>query len=534
MGPGATPKHASHHSAPGKPKRHATPPKEPERQRGAQPEPERQRGAGHAHHHGPHAAFPTPAKPVTLGPAWQQLGLTPPLLAAVARVGFQDPTDIQRELIPHALAGRDCLGQARTGTGKTAAFALPMFQRITPGAGLQAIILVPTRELAAQVDEHVRALRGDLPFKTVVVLGGRRIKDQIAVLHRRPEIAIGTPGRVLDLMRRKELHFDQIKLAVLDEVDRMLDIGFRDDIRRILRSIETAHQTIFVSATIDEEIQKLAKSFMHDPVEVNVSHDMLTVESVQQSFVTVQPQDKFATLLGLLKHEGPTLAIVFTNTKYKARRVAQNLRHEGVNCKEIHGDLVQERRERVMKSFRGQQIQVLVATDLASRGLDVMDISHIINYDLPQDPIGYVHRIGRTARMGKTGCAIAFVTPEEGTLLTEIEKLINKELVRFDPPWMVKRLQTPAELAAQAAAALAAEEAQAAEAAGAASAVAEAPAAGAHGAGEHPAAGAAGTRRPVPQRYLEPARRDETLEALGLRPIRRTLGSRFRSSRRRR
>jgi ATP-dependent RNA helicase DeaD len=422
--------------------------------------------------------------------------LSPATLAAVRRVKFERPTDIQAELIPLALQGRDCLGQARTGTGKTAAFTLPMLEKFTRGAGVQGIVLVPTRELAIQVEEHVRLLGADLGFKTVAVVGGRGLKGQTAALHAGAEIAIGTPGRVMDLMHRKILSLAKIKLVVLDEVDRMLDIGFRDDMRRILRAVETPHQTLIVSATIDEEIRRLGKSYMHEPVEVNVSQDMLTVEGVEQSFVSVHPEDKFSTLVGLLKHEAPTLAIVFTNTKYKAHRVAQHLRQEGINCKEIHGDLVQERRERVMKSFRSQQTRVLVATDLASRGLDVMDISHIINYDVPADPSGYVHRIGRTARMGKTGCAITFVTPEEGKVLTEVEKLINKELRCFSPPWLVTRHPAPAP---------ASQVPKAAEA------------------------------KPVaPERYRVPRHRDEALDALGLRPMTRTLGSRFRSSRHRR
>jgi ATP-dependent RNA helicase DeaD len=428
------------------------------------------------------------------GRTWKELGLSPATLAVLRQVGFERPTDIQYELVPHALRGRDCLGQARTGTGKTAAFALPMLERLTRGPGVQAIVLVPTRELALQVEEHIRLLARPLEFRVLAVLGGRRLKEQIAALRHNPEIVIGTPGRVLDLMHRKVLSLAGVKIAVLDEVDRMLDIGFRDDIRRILRVIEAPHQTIFVSATIDDEIQKLAKSFMHDPVEVNVSQDMLTVESVEQNFVSVHAEDKFRTLVGLLKHEAPTLAIVFTNTKYKARRVAQGLRREGVNCREIHGDLVQQRRERVMKSFRAQQTQVLVATDLAARGLDVMDISHIINYDVPEDPSGYVHRIGRTARMGKTGCAITFVTPDEGKFLTEVEKLINKELRQFEPPWLVKRQPPPATVAP------------------------EAPLSEDDG-------------HVTPRRYTVPRQRDEALDAIGLRPVRRTLGSRFRSPR---
>lgn len=444
------------------------------------------------------AAKAPPKKAADANP-WAALGLCPELLESLAKNKFVEPSDIQRELIPVALAGHDCIGQARTGTGKTAAFSLPMIHMVEPGAGLQALVLAPTRELAAQVDEHVRMLQGRRPLKTVVVLGGRRITEQVARLKQNPEIAIGTPGRVLDLMRRKELHFEKVRFAILDEIDRMLDIGFRDDIRRILRAIEHKHQTIFVSATIDEEIQKLAKSFMTDPVEVNVSHDMLTVDAIEHGFVTVNQKDKFPTLLGLLKHEAPSLVIVFTNTKHKARRVAQNLKLEGVDCREIHGDLVQARRERVMKSFRSQKIQVLVATDLASRGLDVMDISHIINYDIPEDSAAYVHRIGRTARMGKTGYAVTFVTPEDGKLLTEIEKLINRELPRFDPPWLVRRVPSQEEIAAAAAA---------------------------HAPPE--------AEPPPSARYTEARYTDAVLESYGLRPMRRTLGSRFRSSRKRR
>lgn len=434
---------------------------------------------------------------------WQSLKLSPPLLHAMARLKFKAPTDIQRELIPVALQHKDVIGQARTGTGKTAAFAIPIIQQLEIGAGTQALILAPTRELAAQVEEHIQALGKETGVRTVTILGGRRIKQQLDALKKRPEVIVGTPGRVLDLMHRKELDIRKLRFAVLDEVDRMLDIGFRDDIRKILRSIEAPHQTIFVSATLDDEIQKLARTFMNDPVEVNVSHDMLTVDQVQQGFVSVHPHDKFNTLLGFLKHEAPHLAIVFTNTKHKARRLAQFLRKEGINCKEIHGDLVQEKRDRVMQHFRDAKIHVLVATDLASRGLDVMDISHIVNFDVPADPAAYVHRIGRTARMGKTGYAVMLVTAEEGESLTKIEKLINREIPQFEAPWLVKRAPSPAQVAAAVA--------------------------------KHQAAPVEVSGVILPQRLKEPARRDEVLERYyGLRPIRRTLGSRFRSPRKRR
>jgi len=426
---------------------------------------------------------------------FSDLGLAPDILKALAAIDFLTPTDIQRELIPIALTGRDCLGQARTGTGKTAAFALPMLQRLTPGVGSQGLVLVPTRELAAQVGEHFKMLGKSRPLRTVLVYGGRRIKQQIDQLRRNPEIIIGTPGRILDLMRRGPLRVAGVSFVVLDEIDRMLDIGFRDDIRRILRAVEAPHQTLFVSATIDEEIRKLARTFLHDPAEVNVSQDALTVEGIEHGFVNVAAEDKFQTLLGFLKHGSPTLAIVFTNTKHAARRVAERLKKQGVNCKEIHGDLMQSRRERVMESFRKSHIQVLVATDLASRGLDVMEVSHIVNYDIPEDSSVYVHRIGRTARMGRSGYAVTFVTPEQGKELTEIEKLLNQELPRFDEPWVVRPTIVPST----------------------APNPAEAP--------PEPASSS---------RLHDALRHDEVLESVGLRPLQRTLGSRFRAARRRR
>lgn len=429
------------------------------------------------------------ATPVAAG-GFEELGLEPRLLGALARLEFHTPTEIQRRMIPPALAGRDCLGQARTGTGKTAAFALPMLQRLEPGRALQALVLTPTRELAVQVDSHVRQLGAKHPARTALLYGGQRIAQQARQLERSPEIVIGTPGRIQDYMRRKMLDLSGIKLVVLDEVDRMLDIGFRDDIRRILRTVKSKHQTIFVSATIDGEIRALAKTFMHDPLELDVSQDKLTVEEVHQGYVTVSPHDKVATLRGLIKHESPELMIVFTNTRHAARRLAEKLKRAGVNCKEIHGNLMQSRRDRVMRAFRKAHIQVLVATDLASRGLDVMQVSHIINYDVPEDPSGYVHRIGRTARMGQTGWAITFVCPDEGNLLTEIEKLINQELTPIEAPWVMKLPAPPSEP----------EPAEPEDA--------------------------------RPKRLGEPVQRDQELETRGVRPVPRTLGSRFRTKRR--
>ena len=361
-----------------------------------------------------------------------ELGLSGPLLTAVDRVGFQNPTDIQRELIPPALAGRDCLGQARTGTGKTAAFTLPLLHRVQPGHGIQALVLVPTRELAAQVGEQVQLLSPAEPPRTLVVYGGTGIGANLRELKRGVDIVVGTPGRILDLIQRGSLDLRGVKLAVLDEVDRMLDIGFRDDIRRIMSNVARDRQTIFVSATITEDIHRLAHGLMRDPVEINVSADCLTVDQVRQDYMTVEARDKLGTLREFLKRTAPRLAIVFTRTKRGATKVARQLTLSKVACAEIHGGLAQGRRTRVLNDLRAGRLNVLVATDLASRGLDVTGVSHIVNYDIPADPAVYVHRIGRTARMGNSGHALTFVTPEQGRELTEIEMLINQELNQVD------------------------------------------------------------------------------------------------------
>ena len=367
------------------------------------------------------------------------LGLSRPLLAVLERVGFQKPTDIQREMIPPAVAGKDCLGQARTGTGKTAAFTLPMLQCVQPGRGIQALVLVPTRELAAQVGEHVHILRPVQPPRTLVVYGGTNIGSNLRELKERVDIVVGTPGRILDLIQRRVLDLRGVKLAVLDEVDRMLDIGFRDDIRRIMSKVPGGRQTIFVSATITGEIRRLARGLMRDPVEINVSADCLTVEQVKQDYVSVEASDKFEALRKFLKRMTPDLAIVFTRTKRGASNVARRLGRANVACAEIHGGLAQGRRTRVLDDLRAGRLKVLVATDLASRGLDITGVSHIVNYDIPVDPAVYVHRIGRTARMGNSGHALTFVTPEQGRELTEIEMLIDQELNRVDASGLAQK-----------------------------------------------------------------------------------------------
>jgi len=302
----------------------------------------------------------------------------------------------------------------------------------------QAIILVPTRELAVQVDTEITRLGQFTPIRCVPVYGGQKISAQMKFLRNHPEMLVGTPGRVIDLLDRRIIHFDNVRFVVLDEVDRMLDIGFRDDIRNILSRVRgiaqraddpaSAPQTIFVSATIAGEIEKLARTYMREPVEKLIApgaDEKPTVEKVEQYYLSVQPWDKYRLLRMLLERENPDLAIVFCRTKHGAQKLAKKLHADGIECREIHGDLIQSKRERVMKSFRGGKFDVLVATDLASRGIDVADISHIINYDIPEDPEVYVHRVGRTARMGAQGKAFTFVQRDQGDELTKVENLIN-------------------------------------------------------------------------------------------------------------
>ena len=368
-----------------------------------------------------------------LPPAFAELGIEPDVLRALAEIDFKEPSEIQREMIPHVLAKRDVLGQAKTGTGKTAAFGLPLIQMIDPAARMQAMVLTPTRELAAQiVGEFRRFSKYREDVHCVPVYGGTRMKEQLHQLGRKPHIVVGTPGRMMDVIARRALDLSELRIAVLDEVDRMLDIGFRDDIRKILGALTHPHQTVFVSATIDDEIKRLAMKYMHEPVEVNVSRDTLTVDDVSQFYCTAGPWDKPRLLRMVLQSEQPKLAIVFTNTKHGARKVAMRLHADGIDCKEIHGDLVQQKREKIMERFKKHKIPVLVATDLASRGIDVHMVTHIINYDLPQDAHAYVHRIGRTARMGQAGKAISFVKPDEGEQLSTIESLINKQLDKLE------------------------------------------------------------------------------------------------------
>ncbi|MFG0326239.1 MAG: DEAD/DEAH box helicase [Phycisphaerales bacterium JB037] len=387
----------------------------------------------------PVRARPVPVEPddpdlFDLERTFADLGLNEDIVRGLDAAGFRRPTVIQAQLIPPAIAGKDLLGQAKTGTGKTAAFGLPLMQVVTPGEPTQALVLAPTRELAIQIRDGLHQLAEHTDLRITPIYGGQSIRTQAQRLEKGPEIIVGTPGRVMDMAQRGYLRFDRFKYVVLDEVDRMLDIGFREDIRKILRQCPKDRQTIMVSATISDEIEDLARRFMRDPEKIVTSSGSLTVKLVEQHYLTVQAWDKKRLLVHLLTHEEPALTLVFCRLKRHVDELAEHLERKGIKAVAIHGDLRQTQRDQVMKKLRSGRLGVVVASDLAARGLDVEGISHVINYDLPEDAEVYVHRIGRTARAGRGGVAWSFVTPQQGKLLTQIEDLINFAIPAMDYP----------------------------------------------------------------------------------------------------
>lgn len=375
----------------------------------------------------------TPDTP--LAQSFDELNLSPNVLESVKAAGYTKPTPIQSLFIPRARTGRDVMGQAKTGTGKTAAFLIPIFEKLTPGEGrAQSLILAPTRELALQIHGEIAKIGSTMGFSSITLYGGSSFEPQIDALRSGVDIIVGTPGRVMDHMRQRRLDLSALKVAVLDEADRMLDFGFRKDIEYILKHCPKSRQTLLLSATIPDDIKKLSRRFMHEPIEIWTAPEKLTVDEVEQHYFAVTREEKLPTLLKLLEVESPALGIIFCGTKMGAKRLAEKLNRLYIPAKEIHGDLQQARREKIMERFRSGKVNLLIATDVASRGIDVDDITHIINYDVPYKIEDYVHRVGRTGRIGKSGKAYTFVTPDEGEYLTEIEMLINRELhaMKFD------------------------------------------------------------------------------------------------------
>jgi ATP-dependent RNA helicase DeaD len=366
-------------------------------------------------------------------PGFAELELSSTMMAALERAAYASPTPVQAGIIPRALEGVDVLGQARTGTGKTAAFAIPILERLKPGrkgALPQALVLVPTRELAVQVRDEFDKLAHGRRVNCVPIYGGKPIRGQIANLQRGADVIVGTPGRVLDHLARGSLDLRSVGTVVLDEADRMLDIGFRPDIEKILRRCPKERQTLLLSATVAPPIERLAQKYMRDPEVMDFSPKSMGVDTIEQFYFTVDQERKFDLLVHLLKREEPEQAIVFCRTKRGTERIFRRLSKHFQGVDMMHGDMVQGARDRVMKEFRAGNVKLLVATDVVGRGIDVTSISHIINYDIPQSSDDYVHRVGRTGRMGREGVAYTFVTTEEGGELTRIEILINRLLKR--------------------------------------------------------------------------------------------------------
>lgn len=374
-------------------------------------------------------------EPVAPPPArFEDLGLSDDMLDILEDVGYESPSPIQASFIPLALSGVDCTGQARTGTGKTAAFAIPILETIDPESDVtQALVLCPTRELSEQVANEIMKLRGNRDVRCAVLVGGRPINKQLNELRQGVIVAIGTPGRVIDLLTRRALDLSKLKIVVLDEADRMLDIGFRPDIEKILKRCPESRQTLLLTATLPPPVERLARRYMRDPQGVDLSKDAVVVQTIDQYFCTVDEDRKFGLLVRLLARERPQQALIFTRTKRGADRLFNKFYGRLPNVEAIHGDLPQKQRDRVMQSFRDGKIRMLIATDVVGRGIDVSGISHIINYDVPESCDDYVHRIGRTGRLSsdEPGRAFTFVTRQQGKELTNIEMRINKLLESF-------------------------------------------------------------------------------------------------------
>ncbi len=372
---------------------------------------------------------------------FQVLGLGDDLLRSVHDVGYEQPTPIQQQAIPPLLAGRDMLAQSQTGTGKTAAFALPLIERINPTRRVvQALILAPTRELAVQVAETVHKLGKYRGIADLPIYGGQPIDRQLRALQRGVHIVIGTPGRVMDHMRRGSLDLSQTHMVVLDEADQMLDLGFIDDIEFILDEVPHERQIALFSATLPPRIRDLSRKYMHDPASIAISKEQITVPEVEQFYVDCTRQSKLDALTRILDMERPDSTLVFVRTKRETDDLGESLVARGYGAEVIHGDLSQAQRERAILAFREGRADILVATDVAARGLDIPNVSHVVNYDIPLDPEAYVHRIGRTARAGRAGIAITFITPRERALARTIENLIRVRLQR-------KRVPTLADIA---------------------------------------------------------------------------------------
>jgi ATP-dependent RNA helicase RhlE len=379
------------------------------------------------------------------------LGLMPELTRALADRGYAEPTPVQSRVIPEILNGRDILAGAQTGTGKTAGFTLPILQRLHtnahPPKAPRALVLVPTRELAAQVNESVRAYGKYLRLRTQVIFGGVGINPQIDGLRRGTDIVVATPGRLLDHAQQRTVDLSQVQILVLDEADRMLDMGFIADIRRVIKLLPKQRQNLMFSATYSDDIRRLAQNLLQHPVEIEVARRNSPVDSVEQRAYMVPKDQKRALLSHLIQDGDWSQVLVFTRTKHGANRLTKQLQDDGIQAAAIHGNKSQSARTQALAGFKNYDVRALVATEVASRGLDIKELPHVVNYELPNVPEDYVHRIGRTGRAGATGIAVSLVAPDEIGLLKDIEKVLRKQIPQLALPHF-PRAQPPAQRSA--------------------------------------------------------------------------------------
>ena len=367
--------------------------------------------------------------------SFDSLGLSDPILKAISEKGYDKPSPIQAKAIPAVLAGRDVMAAAQTGTGKTAGFTLPLLQRLSSGGRVKpnqvrALVLTPTRELAAQIQDSVLTYGKHLPLTSTVVFGGVKINPQMMKLRKGADILVATPGRLLDLYSQNALRFDQLEVLILDEADRMLDMGFIHDIRKILKLLPERRQNLMFSATFSNDIRKLARNIVHDPIEVSVAAANTTADKIEQWINPVDKKRKSALLIKLIRENSWYQVLVFSRTKHGANRLVKELDKAKINAAAIHGNKSQGARTKALADFKKGTVGVLVATDIAARGLDINELPQVVNFDLPHVPEDYVHRIGRTARAGKEGCAISLVSADEHKQLRDIERLIKRKLER--------------------------------------------------------------------------------------------------------
>lgn len=379
---------------------------------------------------------------------FKALGISDLITQSLNNMGFEEPTPIQEKAIPIAMGQQDLIGQAQTGTGKTAAYGIPLIEKMEGAKEkVQGLVLTPTRELAIQVAEELNKIAQYTDVHVLPIYGGQDIERQIRGLKKRPQIIVATPGRLKDHMDRRTIRLDELRMIVLDEADEMLNMGFIEDIEEILEATPASRQTLLFSATMPRAIQALSQRFLRNPALISIQSKEVTVPLVEQSYLEVQDRQKFDVLCRLLDIQSPALAIVFGRTKRRVDELSEALKKRGYAADGIHGDLTQAKRDSVIRQFRDGSTDILVATDVAARGLDIGGVTHVYNFDIPQDPESYVHRIGRTGRAGQTGNAITFVIPREIEHLRMIERITRRKIVRMTMPTINDALEGQQRLA---------------------------------------------------------------------------------------